>query len=207
MKISEITPAQVLDYLKTVDKKTWIKIGIGVSIGTLLLIFVIYPAWIGRVGLKTQLEAVRGQVAQTNNLFRKKPELMSAKEQCIEFTQKSKEKLYTPSEASLLLGTISKMANDSGVSIVASKPRAADGKFPVPFDSLYESSYYDVTLEGGYHALGEFVSKIESNSKILRIQSLSFHPKEKEEDEAVDAKPRLFADITLAAISVKVKAK
>lgn len=202
MKLSEITPADILEFLKTVDKKTWIKVGIASSIGLVLLVFIIYPAWIGRVEVKAKLEATRGQVAQTNNLFRKKPELSRLKEESLLFAKASKERMYTPSEASLLLGTISKMANDSKVSIVASKPKPPEGKFPVPFDAQYESSLYDVTLEGGYHALADFVSRVEANEKILRIQSLSFHPRTEE-----DKQKGLLADVTLAAISVKQQVK
>jgi Tfp pilus assembly protein PilO len=197
-KLTELTTDDILEFFKSVDKKTWIKIGAGSAVGAVLVFFIIYPAWIGRVEVKTQLEAIRGQVAQTNNLFRKKPELLRIKEEAQQFTQAAKEKMYTPSEASLLLGTISKMANDSKVSIVASKPKPPEGKFPAPYDALYESSLYDVTLEGGYHALGEFVSRIEANPKLLRIQSLSFHPRSDEEE-----KKDLLADVTLAAISVK----
>ena len=196
IKLNEITPAMILDYLKGVDKKTWIKVGVISFVALLFLIFIAYPAWIGRLEAKAQLDATTSQVAQTNNLFRRKPEFLSLKEECTKFVQSSKEKLYTPAEASLLLGAISKMANDSKVSIVASKPKPAEGKFPVPFDGLYESSLYDVTLEGGYHALGDFVSRVESNPKILRIQSLTIHPKDD------NAQVRL-ADLTLAAISVK----
>lgn len=200
MKLSEMTPADILELLKGIDKKTWIKIGGGAAAVLVLIYFFVYPAWIERLTVKSQLEAVTAQVAQTNNLFRKKPELMRTKEESVKFTQSSKDRLYTPAEASLLLGTISKMANDSKVSIVASKPKPPEGKFPVPYDSLYESSLYEVTLEGGYHAVGDFVSRVESNPKILRIQSLNIHPKEESQDVHL-------VDVTLAAISVKQQKK
>ncbi len=205
MKFSEITPADILAFLKTVDKKTWIKVGIGAAVGAVLIAFFVYPAWIGRIEVKTQLEGVKAQVSQTNNLFRKKPELLKNKEECTQFIQTSKNSLYTPAEASLLLGTISKMANDSKVSIVASRPTPFEGKYPAPFDTLYESSLYNVTLEGGYHALGDFISRVEANSKILRIESLSFRPREEKEKD--QSKSGLLADITLAAISIKQAVK
>lgn len=193
-QISQMTPEQVVEIVKGVDKKTWIKVGVAAVIVTVLFIFLVYPAWIKRFEIKAKADASKAQIAQTNALFRKRPELVKIKEDSLVFIKDSKERMYTPSEASLLLGVISKMANDSKVSIVSSKPRPFEGKLPAPFDAQYEASLYDVTVEGGYHAVGDFVSRLESNPKILRIQVFNIHVKENSDNVHL-------ADFTLSAVS------
>lgn len=195
-QITQMTPEQVVEIVKGVDKKTWIKAAAVLSVGAVLFVFLIYPAWIKRFEIKAKAEASKAQIAQTNALFRKRPELVKIKEDSLSFIKDSKERMYTPSEASLLLGVISKMANDSKVSIVSSKPRPFEGKLPAPFDTQYEASLYDVTVEGGYHAVGDFVSRLESNPKILRIQIFNIHSKENSHNVHL-------ADFTLSAVSIK----
>lgn len=198
-QITQMTPEQIVDIVKGVDRKIWIKAAIIVSIAGVLTYFLIYPAWIKRFEIKSQTESIKAQIAQTNALFRKRPEFVKIKEDSQGFIKDSKQRMYTPSEASLLLGVISKMANDSKVSIVSSKPRPFEGKLPAPFDAQYEASLYDVTVEGGYHAVGDFVSRLESNPKILRIQILDIH--KRDGSDAVH-----IADFTLSAVSIKAPA-
>ena len=201
-QITQMTPEQMVEIVKGVDRKTWIKIIAALAVATVLFVFLIYPAWIKRFEIKAKIDANKAQIAQTNALFRKRPELVKTKEDSLVFINDSKSRMYTPSEASLLLGVISKMANDSKVSIISSKPRPFEGKLPAPFDAQYEASLYDVTVEGGYHAVGDFVSRLESNPKILRIQSFNIHSKEDKEDPG---KVHL-ADFTLSAVSIKQSA-
>lgn len=198
-QISQMTPEQVVEIVKGVDKKTWIRLAIGAVVLGVLFYFLIYPAWIKRFEIRAKAQASKAQITQTNALFRKRPELIKIKEESQSFIKDSKERMYTPSEASLLLGVISKMANDSKVAIVASKPRPFEGKLPAPFDTQYEASLYDVTVEGGYHAVGDFVSRLESNPKILRIQSFNIRQKEKSDKVHL-------ADFTLSAVSQKAPA-
>ena len=104
--------------------------------------------------------------------------------------------MYKPGESSLLLGVISKMAEESKASVIASKPTEYAEKFPLPFNDQYEGNSYDFSLEGGYHDLGTFISKIESNDKLLRVQSFSIRPQE-------DGAEKHLADVNLSAVSFK----
>ncbi len=195
-QITQMTPEQVIEIVKGVDKKTWIKAAVLAFVGIVLTVFLIYPAWITRFEIKGKTSGLKTQITQTYALFHKRPELMKLKEDSLVFIKDSKQRMYTPSEASLLLGVISKMANETNVAIIASKPRPFEGKLPPPFDTQYEASLYDVTVEGGYHAVGDFVSRLESNPKILRIQVLDIH--KNENSDAVH-----LAEFTLSAVSMK----
>ena len=197
--IKQLTKDDVLNFFKKVDKKTWIKLG--VAVGSLLIFigFVVWPAWVTRIGVRQQVTDLKAQIMTTQNLLHRQPQLLKDKEKYLATSHEVKSRLFESGGGALLLGVISKMAQESNVSIVSSSPKPFDGKFPPPFDGLYEASAYDFTVEGGYHDLAMFVSKIENYEKILRIQTYHVAPQDKSPEKHL-------ADISLTAVSVK-KAK
>ena len=190
-KINDIT-----DFLKGVDKKTWVKAGL-IS-GTLLLVFVLilWPAWFERPQVRSQIKTVKARVQSLEVLRQRKPEWARNKTDYARYIEQIKGRLYMSDEVSLLLGEISKLADRAGVSIIASKPQNADVKFPAPFDQRYDAKLYDFTVEGGYHALGAFVSKLESYPKLLRVETFHLTPRE-------DTPKAHLADIQLLVVSMK----
>ena len=192
------TSADVLEFLKSVDKKTWIKIGVGSGIGILFIVFIGIPAWFVRPGIKSRLSDIQGQIQMVETLKLKKPLLLKSKTEVLNFIQTSKEKLFKPGETSLLLGAISRLADESKVSIIASSPKEATEKFPAPFDAKYEANLYDFTIEGGYHEIGTLIGRIESNPKMFRIQDFQLRPNQTKGKEATQV-----ASMTVAAVSVK----
>jgi hypothetical protein len=197
--LNQMTSADILDMVKKIDKKTWIKIGIGAGAAAVVIIFIVWPAWISRIGVRQQVRDLKGQITQTQSLLLRQPQLLKDKEKFLKFSQEVKGRMFEPGETSLLLGVVSKMAQESQVSIVSSAPKPFQGKFPPPFDTQYEASAYDFTVEGGYHQLGEFASKIENHPKVLRVQSFHITPQEKTAD-------RHLASVSLTAVASK-KAK
>ena len=196
--LTQWTTADIVDFFKSVDKKTWINIGIGLGVALLFFIFIAIPAWFIRPGIKNRLKDIEGQIQIVQTLSLKKPILLRTKTKAIDFIKKSKERLFKPGETSLLLGAISKLANESKVSIVASSPKDAVEKFPDPFVAKYEANLYEFTLEGGFHEMGSFVGKIESNPKMFRVQNFQLRPNQTKGKEDTQ-----IASLTVAAISVK----
>ena len=194
--LNQITTADLIEFAKGVDPKTWIKIGIGAAIFALLYFFILSPAWFKRPEVHQKILATETQIVGVKNAMRKRPEWIREQETFQKFIKDSKERIYAPGESSLLLGMISKLAEESKVTVVASKPKMFDGKLPVPFDKEYEANAYDFTLEGGYHEIGSFISKIESNPKLLRVQSFTVRSREE------DPKKHLI-DLSLSAVSFK----
>ena len=194
--LNQITKEDVLNFIKSIDKKTWIKIGIIAVAAVIVFTFVFLPAWITRLEIRKKLKDLENQKAITQNLLLKQPELIKNKENFYKFSVEVKNKLYQPEETSLLLGVISKLAQDSKVSIVASNPRKFEGKFPPPFDTQYEANAYDFTVEGGFHNLADFVSKIENNPKVLRIQTFLVLPQDKNYEKHT-------ASLSLTVVSTK----
>ena len=192
--LRQITPARILDFFKKVDKRTWIKTGLGAFLILILGLLIIWPAWFQRVEIRGKIKNLEGQINTLHTLTQKKAEWLRNKEEYSNLIRDAKAKLYEPGEGSLLLGAISKLAKESKVSIVASQPKDYPDKFPAPFDARYEGTLYDFTLEGGYHDFGNFVSRIESHPKLLRIQLFNL--------KAKDGAPKVHtAAISLSAIS------
>jgi hypothetical protein len=194
--LNQMTSADVLDLVKGIDRKTWIKIGIGAAASIVLLVVVIWPAWITRLEIRQQVKDVKSQVTMTQSLLLRQPQLLQDKDKFLKFGVEVKGRMFEPGESSLLLGVVSKMAQESKVSIVSSTPKPFGEKFPPPFDAQYEASAYDFTVEGGYHEMGEFVSRIENNAKVLRIQSYHVTPQEKTAEKHL-------ASFTLTAVAAK----
>jgi Tfp pilus assembly protein PilO len=88
-------------------------------------------------------------------------------------------RIFTVEDMGVFLGQVSKKASESGVELQTSNPLAEKTVFPDPYDQKYLPSGYEFTVEGGYHSLGNFVSRIEGHEKLLRIQSLKISPSKK----------------------------
>ncbi len=194
--ITQWTTEDILEILKGVDRKTWIKIGAGTAVGAVLLIFIVIPAWFKRPAVRQQIATAQMQIVSLRTAIRKRPEWIKNREEFQKFIQGSKDRIYQPGESSLLLGAISKLAVESKVGIIASKPKDFEGKLPPPFDQSYEANLYDFVVEGGYHELGEFISKIEANPKLLRVQLFSIRAQEENAEKHI-------ADVSLSAVSFK----
>jgi hypothetical protein len=195
--INEWTVSDILSYLKSVDKKTWIMIGVATFVTLLFGLLVFGPAWIARPKVIREIQLLKGRIVTVETLKRKKSEMLQNQEHYESLIKGVKERLFKPGETAFLLGMISKLAEESKVSIVASKPMEYDGKFPAPFNTRYAGSLFEFSLEGDYHSLGNFVSRIESHEKVLRIQSFSM--------TAFQSGNRglIRANLTLSAVSLQ----
>ena len=108
--LKELTARDVIGFLKNVDKKTWIKVSLGVVFFIVLLKFVIYPAWIERLQIKMKMQAVRGQIQMVGVLNKKKPVWLKEKLECQNFIKETKKQLFLEEDVAFLLGEISKLA-------------------------------------------------------------------------------------------------
>ncbi|MSR76977.1 MAG: hypothetical protein EXS63_01950 [Candidatus Omnitrophica bacterium] len=197
--ITEWTSEDILELLKSIDRPTWIRIGVGSGIGILFILFIAIPAWFTRPGLKSRLADIQGQIQMAEILTLKKPQLLKSRTEAVNFIKTVKGKLFKPGETALLLGTISKLANESKVAIVSSSPKEVSEKFPAPFDTLYEANLCEFTLEGGYHEIGTLAARIESHPKLFRVQNFQIHPSLVKGKEVTTQ----MASLTVAAISLK----
>ena len=192
--LNQWTATDLADFAKKVDKTTWIKAGIGVAVAGVVFIFFIWPAWFERGRVLGQIRAIQDQVATLQMLTSKREEWLRSQTDFKKFIQDTKDHLFQTSETSLLLGAISKLADESKVAIIASRPKDATEEIPKPFDQQYKANLFDFTVEGGYHAVATFVSRIESHPKLLRIQVCQLKPSEKTPEAHL-------ADMTLSAMS------
>lgn len=176
--IQQWTAADIIDFLKSVDKKTWIKIAVGAGIAAVLIVFIVWPAWIMRLDIRKQIKTIEGQMKSLETLGPKRAEWLKNKELYLKIIEEAKKRLFIPQETSLLLGQISKKAEDAKISIISSMPKEYDSKFPPPFDQQYDASLYQYSLEGGFHEVGKFLASIESNDKLLQLQTAHILPNE-----------------------------
>jgi Tfp pilus assembly protein PilO len=193
--LRELKASDIVDFLKTVDKKSWIKIGVAAGAGVLLCVFFVWPAWVGRFGLQGKIQGLQNQIAGTDALVRKKPDLERQKQDFMQSIAQARARIYEPGEVSLLLGAVSKLAQESGVAIVSSQPKVYEDKLPEPYAQQVEAKAFSFIVEGGYHELGQFINRIESSVKMLKIDWFELKPQEENSKH--------LADLRITALAVK----
>jgi Tfp pilus assembly protein PilO len=179
MKPLNLLFADGIAFLKNVDKKVWV-VGSLCAIGFLLVVvFLVIPAWIERPMLRRDIQSMETQIRQVNDLNKKRPEWEENQKVFGSLIESTRSRVFTVEEMDMLLGSASKMASESRVEVLASKPLIEKIAFAAPYHLIYQPRGYEFTVQGGYHDLGNFVSRIESHTKLLRIQSLEIVPDKK----------------------------
>lgn len=194
--LQQWTSAEVMAFLKGLDRKSWIKIGIGGAVALVIWTLIIWPAWFKRPGVRNQVKFLESQIRTVQTLSLKKNEWLQNKTQFQQFIDREKQRIFKSGESAFLHGTVAKLAKESGVKVVSSRPKDYQGKFPSPYDKQYQANVYDFSLEGSYHNLGAFVARLESYPKMMTVQN--FHLRSQDE-----APGKQIADLGLAAISMK----
>jgi len=173
------TFADIMAFVKSVDKKTWVTVLSSATGFLAVVIFLVIPAWIERPLIRRDIQSMEAQIRQVNALNQKRvgwEENQKIFGALIEDTQK---RVFTEEDMGLLLGQASKFAVESRVDVLASKPLDEKAVFAAPYNAKYKPSGYEFTMQGGFHDLGKLVSRIEGHEKLLRIQSLEIQPDEK----------------------------
>lgn len=197
MNLQQLNVNEILDFIKKVDKNTWIKIAVIAAVFLMFGVFIFWPAWISRLEIRGKIKNTEEQMQTLENLSGKKASWLRNKEDYLALINGAKNRLFKADEASLLLGYVSKLAKESNVGIISAVPKdAANVKFPKPYDEQYVVNVYDFTLEGGYHELGDMLAKLESNEKLLQIQTVKILPSE-------DLPEKHTINIGLTAVSSK----
>lgn len=193
-KLAAIQMNDMLNTIKEFDRRTWILIGTGAFIFILFFMFVVSPGWIKRPGLKKQSKDIETQMVKLTALSKKKPELEKQKKEIQAFIDDFQKKLFTDEETTLLLGKISKIAEDAQVELIASKPLDNVDPFPDAYMKKYKKYIYQLTVEGSYHRIATFISLLESYAQYFQIQSLGITPQ-------LEKSEKHIGEIRLMAVS------
>ncbi len=196
-KLLTIQTSDVVGFFKKMDRKTWGGCGAGLIFFILAWVFILQPAWLGRAALKKQNQEINLQISGFKTLSLKKHQLEQQKKEIETSIQSFQKKLFSEAEISLLLGKISKVAQDAQVDLVSSQPLPHSEIFSGVYEKKYKSTLYQLTVDGSYHRIADFVSRLESYPQYFQIQELSINP------EASMAE-KLVADIKLMAVSARM---
>lgn len=178
-QFSQMNTKDIIGFVKGVDKKTWGKFSV-VAIGAVFFLIVfVYPAWIERPILRREIQGMEAQIRQVSGLNQKKPVWEEDQRSFSDVLERTNGRLFSREGVGLLLGQVSKLAVESKVDVLASKPVNEKIVYAAPYNSKYEANGYDFTLQGGYHDFGMLANRIETYSRLLRIQSIHILPSEK----------------------------
>ncbi len=190
--LKQWTFADVIAFVKSVDKKTCVAVLSGVVGFLLVVVFLVIPAWIERPLLRRDIQSMEAQIRQVNALSQKRPEWEEKQRVLGSLIEETQNQVFTEDSLGLLLGQISKMASESRMDVLASKPLPEKTVFSSPYNLKYQPRSCEFTVHGGYHDLGTLASRIEGHEKLLRIQSIGIMPAGKTPDRHV-SELRLWA--------------
>lgn len=163
---------EFLQYLRSFDQRQQRRYLLYVLGGVLLALFVVFPAWCQRPQVLTQISALRSQIVQGEVQIKNHPKLIEERQLYESFIKDVRSRLFRPDEREGLLGILAGMAKKSGLSLTSTE--TGESQTPKePLAGKYPTATYTITLEGGYHALADFVSEIENYPKSLVISRLS----------------------------------
>lgn len=144
-----------------------------------LVIFVIWPAWIQRPMLVGRMDSLRSQIQTAQNQVNLEAQLMKEKKEYEDEIQKTQARLFTHGELQGILSILSEIAEKAHVVLLSSQPEEEkNNRIPALNADRYESAAFIITVEGSYHALATFVSELENYKKLLRIEELIISPQE-----------------------------
>lgn len=189
--------ADIIEFAKGVDKKTWGKVVSGAVAFFLILFFLVIPAWIDRPLLRRDIQSMEAQIRQVNVLNQKRIIWEKNEKIFSALIEQTRERLFTAESLGVLLGQVSKMANESRVEVLASKPSTEKSVFRAPYHLRYQPSGYEFTLQGGYHDLARLVDRAESSKKLLRVQCIQIVPSKKTPDRQI-AELKLWAILSVS---------
>jgi Tfp pilus assembly protein PilO len=177
--------ADVTAFVKSVDKKTWLT-ALSCAVGFLVVVvFLVIPAWIERPLLRREIRDMETKIRQVEALNLKRPGWEENKKVFGAIIENTQTRVFTAEDMGLLLGQVSRMAEETGVEVLSSKPLAEKAVFPPPYHLKYQPNGYEFSVQGGYHDLGNLISRIENHKKLLRIQTLEITSSDKTPDRHV----------------------
>ena len=173
ISIPKITLNNVKIWLESIDRPTLIRNAV---LGASLLAFAMFiclPMAIQAKKLSKEGESLRSKINLANVKISRIPEMLKQKEQYGARIKKIREEFFETQQTDKLIEIVSKAAVDSGVKISASKPSAEIIEIPPPFDKSYTPVSYDLSIQGGYHAIGKFVNFFEQYPKSFAVHNLT----------------------------------
>jgi hypothetical protein len=104
-------------------------------------------------------------------------------------------KVFVKKDLALVMDTIYGIAKDTSVKIISVKPSAEE-----VLDNYSKSSFLITLVAPGYHALGEFISKIENNNDVYLVSDMNVSAAESTLDPGV-VKVNLNVNLKINTVS------
>ncbi|GEM_PF-1585942 len=186
-----------LDFLKSLDRK--LLVNLGVRYGAVLLFLTV--AFIPSCGrfqyLKGQLKQKKSQLQNARLKLSAARKAQASRDNIVGEILVQEERFFTEEELAQMLSMVSELAKQNNLQMTASKPikenekagaQLPPPKAPAPPPAAgspqsgallppprppYSDQEFEVDLTGGYHALGKFLSDLRNNSKFIHVKRLS----------------------------------
>lgn len=183
-KAKSQNPVDLIKDLWRKDKKQVIQLAV-IAGGLLVLIFFVFlPLFLKIQPMRREAGDLSQQITVAKNKIKKIGELKQQLDLYSKEIDAVEKRFLRIRDLDELLGDLSKLAADSEVVLVGSRPLSEKKQvLPEPFNKKYLSVSYELTLEGSYHQFGKFVNDIEQSERLLSIRDLSIRPATSKQSE------------------------
>lgn len=165
-------------YFKKLEAKSRVRLGVMTGGGLIFLVFFVWPAWMTRPQIRSQVQGLRGNLTLAESKIKLEPKMREEQKQCDAFIQQSLSRFLTQGESQSLMGVLTELGEKTGVKLLSTQPQTDVPSLPDPFKDKYLPASYLLAVEGGFHSLSTFISDIENYPKILRVEEFSVTPRE-----------------------------
>lgn len=159
--------------IKFADPKEakFMMIATGVIAITLLL--GIIPNVFQLVQVSSKMSHMKATSRMAQEKIKNLPQLRKNRKAYIDQISNLEKQFYDEDQVSELIGSVSEIAKETGITINSSKQYEYKGNDAITKNPFYRPILIKLELEGKYHNFGEFVNRLERNSKMIRIYEIN----------------------------------
>jgi type IV pilus assembly protein PilO len=116
---------------------------------------------------------LRSSLGQANTLIVNRQMIERERDRLAELTRKHEEIFPAEHEIPKLLESLSKIAGESDVKLIAVKPLEMKAFGPEGLGDVYQEIPIEIEAISGYHQFGEFLAKLETGKRFMMIRDLT----------------------------------
>lgn len=179
-----------LDFLKSLDRKLLIDLGIRYGLVLFFLIVLLIPSCGRYQTLKGQMGAKKAQLQTARLKLSQAQKAQIDRDAIAGEILAYEERFFADEELSQMLGMVSDLAKQNNLQMRSSKPikEAAQAPQPAlplkppspslpaaqpPSAPLYNDQEFEIELAGTYHSLGNFLSNLRDYKKYIRARKVT----------------------------------
>lgn len=125
------------------------------------------------IQVSSKMSQMKSKARTAQEKIKNLPHLRESRKNYIEKITTLENQFFDADQISEMIGIISELAKEAGITIKSSKQYEYKGKDDISKNPFYRPILFRLELEGGYHNFGKFANLLERHSKFIRISEMN----------------------------------